>query len=48
VGTQDKAASPEIVDKVLSVILVGTKIMLQSSRIVERNHDSTSDNLAAL
>jgi hypothetical protein len=46
-GAQDKMASPEIEDKVLSVTLVGTEIRLQSSRTGERNRNSTSESLAA-
>ncbi len=45
-GAQDKTASLEIEDKVLSVTLVGTVIRLQSSEIVERIHDSTLESLA--
>jgi hypothetical protein len=47
-GAQDKMASPEIEDKLLSVMLVGTVIKLQSSETAERNRDSTLESLAEL
>jgi hypothetical protein len=47
-GAQDKMASLEIEDKVLSVMLVGAVIKLQSSETAERNHDSTLESLAEL
>ncbi len=47
VSLQRKAASPEIEDTVLSVMLVGTVFRLQSSGIDERNHESILKSLAA-
>jgi hypothetical protein len=44
-GTQKTAASPEMEDKVLSVMFVGTVTRLQFCGIGERNRDPPSDSL---